>query len=852
MKLTEIRKKFLKYFESKKHRVIDSSDLVPHGDDSLLFTNAGMVQFKDTFLGLEKRGYSAVSSQKCLRVGGKHNDLENVGFTTRHQTFFEMLGNFSFGEYFKEEAIVLAWEFLTEELKLQKEKLWVTVHHTDKDSEKIWLDKIGIEKNKLSKLGDEDNFWSMGDTGPCGPCSEIFYDYGSSYEGLPPGEGDTGDRFVEIWNLVFMEFNRDSAGELRPLPNKCVDTGMGLERLCSVLQNVGSNFEIDLFKSFKNDIRNLFDNPNEQSLNVIADHLRAAFFLISEQVNPSNEGRGYVLRRLIRRAIRHGYKMGKEGPFLYELLDNLKTSLEKDFPKEFTSYKSIQGILKEEEELFFKTLSSGIKIFEENLPKKKSEMMSGEIAFKLHDTYGFPIDLTITMASERGIAVNEKIFEDLMKKQKEGSKKSSMFNVKDIVIEPSMSSEFVGYEQNRIDGDCVALFDEKGNEAKTRNDSGYAFFSKTPFYAESGGQIGDQGSISNDALEIFVSDCKKVGDFNMHEIKIQKGEIKLGDKVSLSINEERRKKIVSNHSATHLLHSALREVLGEGVQQKGSLVNDEKLRFDFSHGQKLTPEQIEQVEDLVNMQIEDSIDTKIEVKSFDDAIKDGALAFFGDKYGDKVRVLTIAGDFSVELCGGTHVNNTSEIEGFIISNETSVSAGVRRVEAMTGSNLVKKSKEAIQTLKELSEILNVPSDSLVGRISEVIKENKSLKSKKKTEKSLSAEIIHEAKLGSKGGEGIVVFYKNASIEMLRRFSDQAKDQVGAFSIFMTDDGEKVSYIVTSKADDNFSSKDLIELVNSAFDGSGGGRNDFAQGGSQDNSNISDKFENLKSKLEDLI
>ena len=852
MKLTEIRKKFLKYFESKKHRVIDSSDLVPHGDDSLLFTNAGMVQFKDTFLGLEKREYSAVSSQKCLRVGGKHNDLENVGFTTRHQTFFEMLGNFSFGEYFKEEAIVFAWEFLTEELKLQKEKLWVTVHHTDKDSEKIWLDKIGIEKNKLSKLGDEDNFWSMGETGPCGPCSEIFYDYGSSYEGLPPGEGDTGDRFVEIWNLVFMEFNRDSAGELRPLPNKCVDTGMGLERLCSVLQNVGSNFEIDLFKSFKNDIRNLFDNPNEQSLNVIADHLRAAFFLISEQVNPSNEGRGYVLRRLIRRAIRHGYKMGKKGPFLYALLDNLKTLLEKDFPKEFTSYKSIQGILKEEEELFFKTLSSGIKIFEENLPKKKSEMMSGEIAFKLHDTYGFPIDLTITMASERGIAVDKQIFEDLMKKQKEGSKKSSMFNVKDIVIEPSMSSEFVGYEQNRIDGDCVALFDEKGNEAKTLNDSGYAFFSKTPFYAESGGQIGDQGSISNDALEIFVSDCKKVGDFNMHEIKIQKGEIKLGDKVSLSIDEERRKKIVSNHSATHLLHSALREVLGEGVQQKGSLVNDEKLRFDFSHGQKLTPEQIEQVEDLVNMQIEDSIDTKIEVKSFDDAIKDGALAFFGDKYGDKVRVLTIAGDFSVELCGGTHVNNTSEIEGFIISNETSVSAGVRRVEAMTGSNLVKKSKEAIQTLKELSEILNVPSDSLVGRISEVIKENKSLKSKKKTEKSLSAEIIHEAKLDSKAGEGIVVFYKNASIEMLRRFSDQAKDQVGAFSIFMTDDGEKVSYIVTSKADDNFSSKDLIELVNSAFDGSGGGRNDFAQGGSQDNSNISDKFENLKSKLEDLI
>jgi len=852
MKLTEIRKKFLKYFESKKHKVIDSSDLVPHGDDSLLFTNAGMVQFKDAFLGLEKRKYSAVSSQKCLRVGGKHNDLENVGFTTRHQTFFEMLGNFSFGEYFKEEAIDFAWEFLTEELKLQKEKLWITVHHTDKDSEKIWLDKIGIEKSKLSRLGDEDNFWSMGDTGPCGPCSEIFYDYGSDYEGSPPGEGDTGDRFVEIWNLVFMEFNRDSSGDLKPLPNKCVDTGMGLERVCSVLQNVGSNFEIDLFKSFKDDIRGLFDSPNEQSLNVIADHLRASFFLLSEQVYPSNEGRGYVLRRLIRRAIRHGYKMGKETPFLYELLENLKSLLEKDFPKEFKDHKSIKKILMEEEELFFKTLSSGIKIFEDNLPKKKSEMMSGEIAFKLHDTYGFPIDLTIAMASERGIEVDEKIFKDLMKKQKEGSKKSSMFNAKDIVIDPSMNSEFVGYEKNRINGDCIALFDLEGNEAKTLSDSGYAFFSKTPFYAESGGQVGDQGSISNDNLEIFVSDCKKVGNFNMHKVEIQKGEINVGDKVSLSINEERRIKIVNNHSATHLLHSALREVLGDKVQQKGSLVNDEKLRFDFSHGKKLTSEQIEQVEDLVNMRIEDAIDTKIEVKSFDDAIKDGALAFFGDKYGDKVRVLTIGGDFSVELCGGTHVKNTSEIEGFIISNETSVSAGVRRVEAMTGSNLVKKSKEAIQTLKELSEILNVPSEDLVGRVSEVIKENKTLKSKKKTEKSLSAEIIHEAKLDSKEGKGLVVFYENASIEMLRRFSDKAKDQDEVFSIFMTDDGEKVSYIVTSKADGNFSSKDLIELVNSSFDGSGGGRNDFAQGGSQDNSNISDKFENLKSKLEDLI
>ena len=851
MKLTEIRQKFLKYFESKKHKVIDSSDLVPHGDDSLLFTNAGMVQFKDTFLGLEKRKYSAVSSQKCLRVGGKHNDLENVGFTTRHQTFFEMLGNFSFGEYFKEEAIDFAWEFLTKELKLQKERLWITVHHTDKDSEKIWLDKIGIEKGKLSRLGDQDNFWSMGDTGPCGPCSEIFYDYGSDYDGSPPGEGDTGDRYVEIWNLVFMEFNRDSNGDLKPLPNKCVDTGMGLERVCSVLQNVGSNFEIDLFKSFKDDIRDLFDSPNEQSLNVIADHLRASFFLLSEQVYPSNEGRGYVLRRLIRRAIRHGYKMGKETPFLYELLENLKGFLQKDFPKEFKDYKSIKKILRQEEELFFNTLSSGIKIFEDNLPKKKSEMMSGEIAFKLHDTYGFPIDLTIAMASERGIGVDEEIFKNLMKKQKEGSKRSSMFNAKDIVIDPSMNSEFVGYEKSRIMSDCIALFDLEGNQTKKLSDSGYAFFSKTPFYAESGGQVGDQGSISKDNLKIFVSDCKKVGDFNMHKVEIQKGEINVGDKVSLSIDEERRNKIVNNHSATHLLHSALRAVLGDGVQQKGSLVNDEKLRFDFSHGKKLTSKQIEQVEDLVNMRIEDAIDTKIEIKSFNNAIKDGALAFFGDKYGDKVRVLTIGGNFSVELCGGTHVRNTSEIEGFIISNETSVSSGIRRVEAMTGSNLVKKSKEAIQTLKELSEILNVPSEDLVGRISEVIKENKSLKSNKKTEKSLSAEALHELNFKTTEGIGQVVFYKNASMEMLRRFSDKTRNEKVLFSIFITDVEDRISYIATSNSK-NLSSRDLIELVNSSFDGSGGGRDDFAQGGSQSNADISNKINNLKKKLENLI
>ena len=852
MKINKLRTVFLDYFQSKNHKVIKSSDLVPHGDDSLLFTNAGMVQFKDTFLGAETRNYSATTSQKCLRVGGKHNDLENVGFTTRHQTFFEMLGNFSFGEYFKREAIQYAWEFLTKELQLPEEKLWITVHKDDKESEEIWLKEVEINSALFSRLDDEDNFWAMGDTGPCGPCSEIFFDYGPDFEGVPPGQGDTGERYVEIWNLVFMEFNRDIDGNLTSLPNKCVDTGMGLERICSVLQKVGSNFEVDVFKNFKDKIHSLFPDPNDQSLNVIADHVRAIFFLMAEQVYPSNEGRGYVVRRLVRRAVRHGYKMGAREPFLFKSLDYYRNFLESDFIEEYKNIELVGEKLKLEEESFFKTLALGIKIFEDNLPSTKKSKLSGEVAFKLHDTYGFPIDLTKTMSEERGFEVEDDVFEALMKKQKAGSKQSSMFNVKDLVVDPSINSEFLGYKENTASGDCVALFDSNGKPSSSLNQSGFAIFSKTPFYAESGGQIGDTGIAKNKNTYCLVEDCKKSGDFHIHHLKVLDGTILIGDSFDLMIDLERREKIMRNHSAAHLLHSALRRALGDGVEQKGSLVSDEKLRFDFSYERKLSTEQISDIENLVNEQIENEIATKTRVMGYEDAVKTGALAFFGDKYGDNVRVLNIGGDFSVEFCGGTHVKNTSDIGGLIITSESSVSAGVRRIEAITGSNLVKKSKEAISLLDKIEGILNVPSEEIVEKIQDLIKENKKLKGNKKSEKSLSSEISSSESFETKGGKGEAVLYKNASIEMLRRQSDKAlSDPKNLFSIFISDEGDKLSYIVTSKLKDA-SAKTLIGMVNDKFEGRGGGREDFAQGGSQVLNDLSDRFASLAEELKKIF
>ena len=843
MKLNQVRQSFLNYFKNKNHKILPSSGLVPKGDDSLLFTNAGMVQFKDTFLGLDNRDYSATTSQKCLRVGGKHNDLENVGFTTRHQTFFEMLGNFSFGEYFKEKAIEYAWEFLTEELKLPEDRLWVTVHKDDKESEEIWLKKIGVSSTRLAKLGDDDNFWSMGDTGPCGPCSEIFFDNGKNFDGKAPGEGDTGERYIEIWNLVFMEFNRDSNGKLSSLPVKCVDTGMGLERMCSVMQEVGSNFDIDIFKSLKNLMSKHFTEPNDQSLNVLADHLRAIFFLMAENIMPSNEGRGYVLRRLIRRAVRHGYKMGSRDPFLSQFLTHLENDFKKDFEDDFLKFEKIQKDLLTEEQLFFKTLKTGIEIFEASINDTDGKQLDGAIAFKLHDTYGFPVDLTMAMAQERGLKVDQKGFDKLMKKQREGSKSSSMFKVLDITIDPKINSEFVGYQEQTAKGSCVALFDEEGNSVTSLSGEGFAIFSKTPFYAESGGQVADIGIFKSTNLKGEILNCKKVGDFHLHEVTIAEGALELNADVELIIDSERREKIVSNHSATHLLHSALRKVLGESVEQRGSLVNEEKLRFDFSHSNKVTDDQIMEIEDIVNLKIEEAIDTKTEVLPYEDALKTGALAFFGDKYGEKVRVVYINGDFSVEFCGGTHVKNTSEIGGFAVTNETSVSSGVRRIEAISGDKYYKESQNALKTLELLSVKLNVPQEKIADRVDELLE---SLKNSKKNNPVVQAKELRDEQCSFSGSSGVIKIFENASLEILRKESDKLKsDKKIVFAICLSTTEDKLIYIVSSNNSDEAPASEIIKAVNDAFNGSGGGRADFAQGGSSQKESVDEMVTKLK-------
>ena len=843
MKLNQVRQSFLNYFKNKNHKILPSSGLVPKGDDSLLFTNAGMVQFKDTFLGLDNRDYSATTSQKCLRVGGKHNDLENVGFTTRHQTFFEMLGNFSFGEYFKEKAIEYAWEFLTQELKLPEDRLWVTVHKDDKESEEIWLKKIGVSSTRLAKLGDDDNFWSMGDAGPCGPCSEIFFDNGKNFDGKAPGEGDTGERYIEIWNLVFMEFNRDSNGKLSSLPVKCVDTGMGLERMCSVMQEVGSNFDIDIFKSLKNLMSKHFTEPNDQSLNVLADHLRAIFFLMAENIMPSNEGRGYVLRRLIRRAVRHGYKMGSRDPFLSQFLTHLENDFKEDFGDDFLKFEKIQKDLLTEEQLFFKTLKTGIEIFEASINETDGKQLDGAIAFKLHDTYGFPVDLTMAMAQERGLKVDQKGFDKLMKKQREGSKSSSMFKVLDITIDPKINSEFVGYQEQTAEGSCVALFDEEGNSITSLSGEGFAIFSKTPFYAESGGQVADIGIFKSTNLNGEILNCKKVGDFHLHEVSITEGSLELNADVELIIDSERREKIVSNHSATHLLHSALRKVLGESVEQRGSLVNEEKLRFDFSHSNKVTDDQIMEIEDIVNLKIEEAIDTKTEVLPYEDALKTGALAFFGDKYGEKVRVVYINGDFSVEFCGGTHVKNTSEIGGFAVTNETSVSSGVRRIEAISGDKYYKESQNALKTLELLSVKLNVPQEKIADRVDELLE---SLKNSKKNNPVIQAKELRDEQCSFSGSSGVIKIFENASLEILRKESDKLKsDKKIVFAICLSTTEDKLIYIVSSNNSDEASASEIIKVVNDAFDGSGGGRADFAQGGSSQKESVDEMVTKLK-------
>ena len=714
MKTSEIREAFIQFFESKGHKRVASSSLIPGNDKTLLFTNAGMVQFKDVFLGQEKKDFkTATTSQKCIRAGGKHNDLENVGYTLRHHTFFEMLGNFSFGDYFKEEAIVYAWEFLTKTLKLPEEKLWISVYKDDDEAADIWKDKIGVNPERIVRLGEADNFWSMGDTGPCGPCSEIYFDHGEHIEGTPPGSpGDEGDRFVEIWNLVFMQYNRNDKGDMSPLPKPSVDTGMGLERIAAVMQGVNSNYETDLFKNLITASENVLGKAGDVSHKVIADHIRSTSFLISDGVMPENEGRGYVLRRILRRGIRHGYKLGAKKPFLNKLVSDLVGAMKSGYPQLEKDEEKITATILKEETKFFETLEKGLDILEEAITKISNKTIPGEIVFKLHDTYGFPYDLTNDIAREKKLVIDKDGFDKSMAQQKASSKEASKFG-QDLPQASGISStQFIGYETLESESKVIQIWKEQeAADTVNTNEEFYFALESTSFYAESGGQVGDKGSFKSQSATGSILDCKKQGDVFIHKAKIDSGALKRGDVISMSVERDKRKATAIHHSATHLMHAALKDVLGDHVQQKGSLVDENKLRFDFSHPDPLTDEQIKAVEEIVNREALNNIDVTTTLMKLDDAIASGAEALFGEKYDDEVRVLNMGEDsYSVELCGGTHVDRTGDIGTFIIINQSSVASGIRRIEAIAGAKalptLIAASSTAVCNCAIVSAVVN--------------------------------------------------------------------------------------------------------------------------------------------------
>ncbi|MDX1455792.1 MAG: alanine--tRNA ligase, partial [Gammaproteobacteria bacterium] len=739
MKTTEIRDKFLQYFKDQGHSIVASSPLVPGNDPTLLFTNAGMVQFKDVFLGADKRDYTrATSSQRCVRAGGKHNDLENVGYTARHHTFFEMLGNFSFGDYFKEEAIRFAWELLTTEFGLPADKLWVTVYETDDEAYDIWAKDIGVPAERIVRIGDKpggkqyesDNFWAMGDTGPCGPCTEIFYDHGEDVAGGPPGSPDEdGDRYIEIWNIVFMQFDRDAEGNMAELPKPCVDTGMGLERIAAVLQHVHSNYDIDLFQSLikaaseATGCKDLAHN----SLKVIADHIRACSFLIVDGVLPSNEGRGYVLRRIIRRAIRHGYKLGQEEPFFHALVDALDAEMGDAYPELRKQKAQVKKALKQEEERFAETLEQGMKILEEAIADLSGREIPGEVVFKLYDTYGFPADLTADIARERELEIDDEGFARAMQAQRERARSASKFGVDyGKELKTDAVTEFSGYDRFDDSSKVVALY--RGNDAVKQladGEEGAVILARTPFYAESGGQVGDQGVLEGKGIRFDVADTQKRGAAHVHFGKLTGGALSVGDELKASVRRETRAPTMLNHSATHLLHAALRHVLGQHVTQKGSLVEADRLRFDFSHTQPMTAEEIAEVEDMVNVEIRRNLPAEVAVMSYDDAIKSGAMALFGEKYGDEVRVLKF-GEFSVELCGGTHVERTGDIGLMKITSESGIASGVRRIEAVTGDGALAFIRDKEQQLARIAASVKAGKDEVEGRIEQLLDKSRKL------------------------------------------------------------------------------------------------------------------------------
>ena len=852
MLTSELRAKFLDYFSKNDHEVVDSSPLIPVNDDTLLFTNAGMVQFKDVFLGSEKRPYKrATTTQRCIRAGGKHNDLENVGYTLRHHTFFEMLGNFSFGDYFKEEAIKLAWNFLTNELNLDKERLWISVFREDDEAAEIWSSIIGIDPERIVRLDEEDNFWSMGDTGPCGPCSEIYYDHGEQYEGTPPGSpGDEGDRFVEIWNLVFMQFNRDAKGELTPLPKPSVDTGMGLERVAAVMQGVNSNYETDLFLNLIKASEEVIKSPGEASHKVIADHIRSVSFLIADGITPSNEGRGYVLRRIMRRGIRHGYKLGAKKPFLYSLVEPLVKEMESAFPMLASNQKQIEEIIHNEEKKFLETLDKGIEILEKEISNMDSKVIPGDVVFKLHDTFGFPFDLTADIAREQDLKLDEAGFNKCMEEQVKNSKSASKFKGTQLDLSSIDETKFLGYDRLNAEGKILGLWnDDLRVDSATADKEYFLALDQTPFYAESGGQVGDQGKFSCSSGSGQILDCIKQGKIFLHTIKIDEGAIKLSDKLKLAVAPDKRASAASNHSATHLMHAALKHVLGSHVEQKGSLVDASKLRFDFSHPKAVTKDEIKQIELLVNQHTLNNAEVKTELMKLDDAIASGAEAMFGEKYDDEVRVLSMSDGFSVELCGGTHVARTGDIGMFVILSESSVSSGVRRIEAVTGAKAVELALEIRSQLQDVQGILNVGASQVSSKVEDLVKENKSLKKGNKSIAKSSVDlkaVTHKIK----NLDLVLIEADTQNIQDLRKLVDSSKkDQSERCVLILSHQDSKVVMVcgVTDDIQESLSANDVIQAIAKASDGKGGGRKDFAQG-----AGVADNFEEFVNSIPDIV
>ncbi|HHD6430198.1 TPA: alanine--tRNA ligase [Escherichia coli] len=850
----EIRQAFLDFFHSKGHQVVASSSLVPHNDPTLLFTNAGMNQFKDVFLGLDKRNYSrATTSQRCVRAGGKHNDLENVGYTARHHTFFEMLGNFSFGDYFKHDAIQFAWELLTSEkwFALPKERLWVTVYESDDEAYEIWEKDVGIPRERIIRIGDNkgapyasDNFWQMGDTGPCGPCTEIFYDHGDHIWGGPPGSPEEdGDRYIEIWNIVFMQFNRQADGTMEPLPKPSVDTGMGLERIAAVLQHVNSNYDIDLFRTLIQAVAKVTGatDLSNKSLRVIADHIRSCAFLIADGVMPSNENRGYVLRRIIRRAVRHGNMLGAKETFFYKLvgpLIDVMGSAGEDLKRQQAQ---VEQVLKTEEEQFARTLERGLALLDEELAKLSGDTLDGETAFRLYDTYGFPVDLTADVCRERNIKVDEAGFDAAMEEQRRRAREASGFGADyNAMIRVDSASEFKGYDHLELNGKVTALFvDGKSVDAINAGQEAVVVLDQTPFYAESGGQVGDKGELKGANFSFAVEDTQKYGQAIGHIGKLAVGSLKVGDAVQADVDEARRARIRLNHSATHLMHAALRQVLGTHVSQKGSLVNDKVLRFDFSHNEAMKPEEIRVVEDLVNAQIRRNLPIETNIMDLEAAKAKGAMALFGEKYDERVRVLSM-GDFSTELCGGTHASRTGDIGLFRIISESGTAAGVRRIEAVTGEGAIATVHADSDRLSEVAHLLKGDSNNLADKVRSVLERTRQLEKELQQLKEQAA-AQESANLSSKaidvnGVKLLVSELSGVEPKMLRTMVDDLKNQLGSTIIVLATVAEgKVSLIagVSKDVTDRVKAGELIGMVAQQVGGKGGGRPDMAQAGGTD-------------------